>query len=155
MSVYGLRQYTYPESDRFLAAARSLLVWYHYGDKQKLTRRFFTLSGSGFGPGFLCRSRIRLPVTVVIIVIYISSSNKPKRYSSFPSTCISCVNVMNIIHDRQWHPFLGHAASPVILSQFVPGVWRNMDRGLLKIWCLNSLTRYMIVGFNYQLENYI
>jgi len=41
-----------------------------YGDKQILTRRFFTLSGSGFDPGFLCRSWIRLPVTVVIIVIY-------------------------------------------------------------------------------------
>lgn len=46
-----------------------------------MTRRFFTLSGSGFGPGFLYRSRIRLPVTVVIVVIYFSSSIKPKRRS--------------------------------------------------------------------------
>jgi hypothetical protein len=46
-----------------------------------LTRRFFTPAGNGLGPGFLRRNRIRLPLTVVIIFIYISSSNKPKRCS--------------------------------------------------------------------------
>ena len=46
-----------------------------------LIRRFFTPSGNGFGPDFLGRSRIRMPLTVVIIVISFSLSSKPKRSS--------------------------------------------------------------------------
>jgi len=52
-----------------------------------LTRRFFTPSGNGLDPGYLRRSRIRLPVIVVIIVIYFSSSIKPKRHSLFSVDC--------------------------------------------------------------------
>jgi hypothetical protein len=58
--------------------------------RQMLVRHFFTLSGNGFGPDFLRHSRIRLPLTVVIIVISFSSSIKPKR-SSFSSRQPSCL----------------------------------------------------------------
>jgi hypothetical protein len=46
-----------------------------------LMQRFGTTSGNGFGPDFLRHNRIRLPLTVVIIVISFSSSiNLDSRY---------------------------------------------------------------------------
>jgi hypothetical protein len=55
-----------------------------------LTRCFFTPSGKGLGPGFLRRNRIRLPLSVVIIVIYFSSSIKLKRHFFLPAS-VTCL----------------------------------------------------------------
>jgi hypothetical protein len=83
-----------------------------------LIRRFFTPSGNGLGPDFLDRSRIRLPLTVVIIVISFSSSIKPKRspISSRQPTCLVS-NPLSALYDRLFLP---------IFSDFI---WSRLLQG--------------------------
>ena len=83
-----------------------------------LIRRFFTPSGNGFGPDFLGRSRIRMPLTVVIIVISFSSSIKPKRssFSSRQPTCLVSNTLWSLRQAISFHIFRFHLARAVTLK---------------------------------------
>jgi hypothetical protein len=106
-----------------------------------LIRRFFTPSGNGFGPDFLRRNQIRLPLPVGIIVISFSSSIKPKR-SSFSSRRPMCLiyNPLSSLYDGLFLP---------TFSDFIwPGLSHQRQHALFVKYMMNLSDGHLLTSIS-------